>query len=150
MSIPTAPLGFECHGYYNTGSYASPVWVEIKTLRDVTLNLERAKIDTSIRGDGAYKSSRSGMMDISIDAEMEYIPTDASFSVLQGDFFNRTQQEFIFLDGVSTASSGAQGIRVFCEITKFNRKEPLDGNDTIEMTLVRAYSTAYTTGWATQ
>jgi hypothetical protein len=33
-------LGRNCKAYYNTGSYASPTWVEITLVRDLTTNLD--------------------------------------------------------------------------------------------------------------
>ena len=42
-------ITLECKTYYNTGTYASPTWVELTALRGLTLNLERAQVDLSIR-----------------------------------------------------------------------------------------------------
>ena len=44
--------------YYNSGSYASPTWVEICNVKDVTLSLEKDEVDVTTRCSGGLKSSR--------------------------------------------------------------------------------------------
>lgn len=118
-----AVTGLEAKAYRNTGTWAVPVWSEVKNIRDATTNVEKGVADVSTRG-SSWKQSKTTMKDGSIELEMVWDTIDAEFTALQSAFFNNTTVEMVFLDGVITLT-GSQGLRADFEVADFSRSESL-------------------------
>lgn len=141
-----APLGLESALYYNTGTSGSPVWVVVPIVRDVTILYERTEADVSIRGDSGFAATRGALTKLGFDTEIVWYPSATAFAALLSAFNSRTQTEFLVLDN-PIANSGAQGPRFIGEVTKFARKEPLDGVDAADLVVKRTLNLTYTTAW---
>ena len=73
-------LGLDAKLFRNTGTYAAPVWVEIKNVKDVTLNLEAGEADVSTRGNAGWKATAATLKDGSIEFEMVWDSEEDDFA----------------------------------------------------------------------
>jgi hypothetical protein len=125
--------------YRNTGTYATPTWVEMTNVKDLTLNLEAAEADVTTRGNAGWRATIAALKDGSIEFEMVWDPADAGFTAIQDAYFNNTTVEFAVMDGDVT-STGTQGLRATMSITKLTRSEPLEQAITVSVTAKPTYS----------
>ncbi len=139
-------IGMNCKLFRNTGSYGSPTWVEVPTVRDATLSCERTEADASYRGGGGFENVMWTLMKINVEADMVWDTADAGFAAIRAAFFANTPIEFMALDGAN--SSGSQGVRATMGVGKFNRAEPLAGIAAAAISL-KPYPSANNPAWVT-
>lgn len=117
-------IGLECKLYYNSGTYASPTWVEIVNAKDVTVPLTKGEADTSRRGT-QWKTRKGTLKDASIDFQLVQEDGDGAFDALLDSFVNGTPIELLALNGASN-EPGAQGLRAYCEVFNFQDGQALE------------------------
>lgn len=132
-------LGLDCKLYRNTGTWASPTWVEVGNARDVTVNLEKGEADLTTRANDGWRATVGTLKDASLDLEMVWDPGDAGFAAVRDAFLNGTVLDMVALDG-DIATSGSQGLRAEFSILSFSRNEPLEEGVTVNVTAKPAYS----------
>lgn len=124
------PIGQECKLYYNSGTHASPTWVEIKRAIDVSLAMGKGEADMSRRESGE-ELARGALKQRNIDFGYRYkIGADTVFDALMDSYVNGTPIQFAVMDQDIT-TAGAQGLRAFCEVMKADRDEPLADGVTV-------------------
>ena len=135
-------LGLNAKLYRNTGSYASPTWNEIGNVKDVTLNLESAEADVTVRANNGWRATVPTLKDASVEFEMVWDTEDADFEAIKDAYLGNTTIEILALDGPvsGTGSSGNQGLRATCSVTAFSRSEPLEEALSVSVTLKPAYA----------
>ena len=140
-------LGMDAKLYRNTGSYASPVWNEVKNVKDVTLNLEAGEADVTTRGNGGWRANIATLKGATLEFEMMWDTADDDFTAIREAFLNNTPIEFAVLDGASN-QSGSQGLRASMAIINFTRSEPLEEAIKVSVTAKPTYSSTAPT-WMT-
>ena len=133
-------LGMDAKLYRNTGSYGSPVWNEVKNVKDVTLNLEAGEADVTTRGNGGWRANIATLKDASLEFEMVWDTADDDFTAIRTAFLTNAAIEFAVLDG-PVATSGSQGLRASMAITNFSRAEPLEEAIKVSVTAKPTYAT---------
>jgi len=118
-------VGYEGVVYYNTGTEVSPVWVEIDTVRDVTLNLTRNEIDDTSRTTNGWRSRLGGLSEWGADFEMIYNTANVSWQKVRESYFDNTVIEVLILDGDITVDD-KEGLRGNVFVTEMSREEPLE------------------------
>jgi len=139
--------GADCKLYYNTATWVSPTWSEIKLTRDLTLNMQRAEADLSNRGGGGFKQILTALLDAGIEVELVWDPSNTPFSAIQDAFLNNTPIELAVADG-DIETAGTEYLHADCVIPQFNRAEPLEGAVVANATIKVAYS-SNTPEWGT-
>ena len=132
-------LGLSAKIYRNTGTYATPVWNEIKNVKDLTLTLETGEADVTTRGNAGWKATVATLKDGSIEFEMVWDTADDDFGAIRDTFLNRGAMEFAVMDGDITVS-GSQGLRATCMVTNFSRNEALEEAIKVSVTVKPTYS----------
>ena len=132
--------GTGCQAVSNTGTYATPVWNEVKNVRDVTLNLETGESDVSTRGNGGWRANIAMLKSASLEFEMMWDTVDDDFVAIREAFLANGSMEFAVLDGPSTLS-GSQGLRSTTAIMNFTRTEPLEEAIKVSVTAKPTYAT---------
>ncbi|HHM13129.1 MAG TPA: hypothetical protein ENJ16_06215 [Planctomycetaceae bacterium] len=127
-------LGLEAKLYRNTGTYAAPVWTEIATVKDVTLNLKTGEADVTTRANGGWRATVATLKDSSIEFEMVWDSGDPGFAAIRDAYLNNTPIELAVMDGDITASGTHEGLRASTAITDFSRNEPLEEAITVSVT----------------
>ena len=118
-------VGYTGALYYNNGTSGSPVWVEVDTVRDVTLNLSRNEVDDTSRTTNGWRSFLAGLAEWGADFEMIYNTANAAWQQIRNSFLNNTVIEILILDGDITVDDN-EGIRGNVFVTDFSREEPLE------------------------
>ena len=135
----TIKLGMEGKLYRNTADYATPTWVEMQNVKDLTLSVEANEADATTRGNNGWEAIVAALKKGSIEFEMVWDTADADFTAIQQAFFGNTTIEFAVMDG-DVASSGSQGLRATMTITNFSRSEPLQEVMTVSVTIKPTYA----------
>lgn len=128
-------LGFQAKFYRNTGTDAVPVWVLMDRIRDVSVPMDKAEANSDRRG-SKFKFKKGAMLDTGI--ELEYLfrkGTDADFDALLDSYLNGTEIQFAVMDQL-IATSGAQGLKMFGEVKSFPFEQPLEDNQTFDVTIM--------------
>ena len=133
-------LGLDAKLFRNTGTYGTPVWNEIKNVRDVTLNLEAGEADVTTRGNNGWRATVATLKDGSIEFEMVWDSEDDDFTAIRDAFLNKSAVELAVMDG-DIVTTGSQGLRASFMVTSFSRNEPLEEAITVSVTMKPTYST---------
>jgi hypothetical protein len=145
MSVKT---GNEAKLYHNTGDYGTPVWDEIANVRDLTLSVEKNKIDASKRG-STWRLNKFGLKDASVDFQMLFDEDDTDFAVIRDAFFaapaSATVEMAIMSEDITT--SGSEGLRALFEVASFTKNEPLEDVQTVDVSLAPVPSTDADPAW---
>lgn len=118
-------VGYEGSIYYNSGTTGSPVWSEIDTVRDVTLNLEGNEVDDTSRTTDGWRSRKQGLKQWGADFEMVYNTANTAWQKVRQSFFENTTIEVLILDQ-DIQVDGAEGLRGTVFVTNFEKSEPLE------------------------
>ena len=119
------------------GAAGAPAANEMKNVRDLSTPDNRTKVDISCRG-SEWKLTETGMREHTLDWEMFWDETDVDFTAIKDAYNNRTAIALMCL-----SSSDGQGPDADYKIVKFEKKEPLDGPITVEVSAAPTYLTRY-------
>ena len=132
-------LGMDAKLYRNTGSFGTPVWVEIKNVKDVTLNLEKGEADVTTRANGGWRATVGTLKEASIEFQMVWDTDDANFTAIQQAFFGNTPIELAVMDGDMT-DPDSEGLRALFEVFNFTRNEALEEAILVDVSVKPTYS----------
>lgn len=125
--------GQNCKLYVNTGTHASPTWVELKRVIDVTHPLTKDRRETSRRESG-WKFERGALKGTELSFGYLYkAGSDTALAALRDSYLDGDQIEFAVMDG-PIATVGSQGYRFFGEVFEFSNDEPLNGSKVVNVT----------------
>ena len=133
-------LGMDAKLYRNTGSYATPVWVEVTNVKDLTLNLEKGEADVTTRANQGWRATVGTLKDASIDFQMVWDTADAGFAAIQQAFFGNTPVEFAVMDGMID-DTASEGLRATFDVFSFTRNEALEEAIMVDVTIKPTYAT---------
>jgi len=116
------PTGLEAKDYINTGTHASPVWVEIARQKGSTIPRSKEEISWKDR-DSEYEKTRGGHQSLGISFTYRHVrgADDAVRDDLLDSLVNRTAIEIATFDAAIT-EPGAVGLRQYVEVMKMDRK----------------------------
>lgn len=137
-------LGVECKAYRNSGTYASPTWDEMISLRDVTLTFDSVSVDASVRASGSWELIKVAFLKAEVELEFLYSAGDADREALITAYLAKTSLDLLFLDGEEGSTN--KGLRAHFAITKWTREEPLKDLLKSKFTIAPTYNTAGTAG----
>jgi len=132
-------LGMDAELYRNTGDYATPVWVEVSNVKDVTLNLEKGEADVTTRANQGWRATVGTLKDASIEFQMVWDTVDAGFDAIRQAFFGNTPLEFAVMDGDIT-DPDAEGLRATFDIFNFTRNEALEEAILVDVSIKPTYA----------
>jgi hypothetical protein len=117
-------VGIDCKLYVNTGTYASPTWVEVVDAKDVTMSDTRAEGDSSVRGFG-MASVTPGQRTIQITFDIRYDNDAAAYEAIKAAYEGRTVMGVLLSDG-PRATAGVEGFRLDTYVTDLTKNEPMN------------------------
>lgn len=122
MSTPT---GLDCKLYRNSATYAVPTWVEMKNVKDLTLNGETAEADVSARKSRFRLRART-LIDLGIDFDYLKDTDDlTNYQALRSAWLGSVDLEFAVADGDIT-TQGTEYLRFTGGVFKFTENQPLE------------------------
>lgn len=122
-----ALLGLSCKLYRNSATFATPTWVEIDEVQDVTVGLDKNEGVIKKRGSG-YELNLPGQKTTAINFGFlhdDTTNTTSNFDVLRDAYFDDDIIDFLAIDGAS-GTSGSTGFRAECFVKNFSENEPLE------------------------
>lgn len=127
-------LGLDAGLYRNSANYASPTWVEINNVRDVTVTLEKDESDVTTRGTGGWRARVATLKDLNVEFEMVAFAADTDLAAVRDAFINGTTLDIAVMD-TEINTVGAEGPRAEMEVFSFSRNEPLTEGLTYSVSL---------------
>lgn len=126
--------------YRNSATWASPTFVEVANIRDITIDDARAEADLSARGDdiGVYLA---GKRTVGVQIEMVYDDTDTGYDALRDAYVANTAIELWIADG-SSATAGTTGPRGWWIVASLGRAIPFEDGMMATVTLRPAANAA--------
>lgn len=119
-----ARYSINCKLYRNTGSYGSPTWSVVPTVKDVMLPLTKGEWDASTRA-SQFEITAPILIKAQLDFQIvRKTTTDAHLDALIAAFFASTQIEFAVMDG-DIVTTGSKGLRASMEILKADQSQKL-------------------------
>lgn len=133
----THVLGLDGYMFRNSATHATPTWVEMTNVKNVTVPLEKAEADVTTRAAEGWRQLVGTLKTASIDFQMVYDQEDADFGVIQAAFFANSIIEFWIADGPAVPASGetSQGFRAGCEIFAFGQDQNLEEAFMVNVTI---------------
>jgi len=131
---------------YSVAGVASPAWLPLDIVKDVTLTMDKSEFDVTTRANAGFKATAGAMIDASIEFEMIWDPTNAGFQALQTAFITNAAIGISCLDGTS-----GNGLVADCAVLSFTREEPLEEGLKAKIKIKPTYSATaphYATGGA--
>jgi len=123
-----------CRAYYNTGTDAVPVWVEVNKCKDLWFPFQLGEAEADAR-DNEWRSMEPTLIGVEITFGYQYEPgADTVFDALITMALARTSKQFAIADG-DIATSGTRYLKAFCKVFGVGNEQPLDGVETKEFTL---------------
>lgn len=126
----------------NAGTYA-----ELTNVRNVTLSLESAEADVTVRANNGWRATTPTLKDASLEWEMIYDTADAGFTAVRTAFFDGTDLWLKALDGAGTAPithDEGSGLVAKCRITQFSISQSLEEAVTVSVSAKPTYGAAPT------
>lgn len=120
---PTAPiLGANGKLYRNVGTFITPVWVLMSSVRDVDFPLSYKEYDATARLSGGFEQTEPTLGQISGDLEMMWDPSDPHCIALLKAAWTRQAVCLLNLDS-DIAQGGFTGFAAFFKVFKSGRPE---------------------------
>jgi hypothetical protein len=133
-------FGIDGKLYYSTaGIGATPTWVELSGVKNVTLNVQGKEVDVTTRASGGFAAADISLMDAAVEFEMPLDPTDTGYIALETAFFARSLVGMAVMSG-GVAAAGSRGLWADCKITQFNREESLEDAMIVKVTAKPTHS----------
>lgn len=126
-------VGIDCKLYVNTGTYASPTWVEVVDAKDVNIPDTRAEGDSSVRGMN-MSSVTPGQRTVQITFDMRYDNDAAAYEAIKAAYDGRTVMGVLATDG-PRATAGVEGFRLDTYVTGLTKNEPMNDVKTASVVL---------------
>ena len=106
------------------GTFAAPVWGEVKSVRAVDTTFEAGSWDGSTRGSKFRKWART-LLDVGFDLELLHKPGDTDQAALRTAFLDGSMVDIAVMDG-DIEVAGSEGFRAEMQVFSFSRGEPLE------------------------
>lgn len=137
--MTTPAVGLDCKLYYNSGTNASPTWVEIENAINVSVpDYGTNQVAANSRA-SLYESFLPGLIRTGIDFQYLHVKgTDTVRAALLGMVSGRSAKQFAVMDA-AIASAGSIGLTAYMNIENMSYTEDLEGVRTYDITLKPAY-----------
>lgn len=108
--------------------------VEIKNVKDLTVNLEKAEADASTRANNGWRATVGTLKDASIEFKVLNLTGDVAFGLLQGLYMSGTPCDV----GISDVGGS---MTLTCEVFSFSVSQGLEDVIAADVTLKPTQST---------
>ena len=121
-------VGIDCKAYYSTGSYTTPVWVEIDQIETLNATMDKNTAEGKCR---AYKTTFYGEGTKVIGVTFNYLregtaANDTVFDALEGMYWSGGAKDMAFVDG-AIATTDTRGLRGHFICDSMSETQELEG-----------------------
>ena len=117
------------------GAAGSQANIEVKNVKDLTLNLESGEADVTTRATGGWRASAATLKEASLEFGILYDTEDADFQAFQAAYFSNTPISLFITDGAEG------GLDADWSITAFTVEQPLEEAVSVSVTAKPTAST---------
>ena len=136
--------GLKCKLYYDSASnHASPTWTALNKVRDVDIPDSRTMGDSSTREED-IASETPGLRKISCSTDLIFKEGDSTIEDLQDAYDNGTILDLFFAN--EPGGVGSTGRRGDFYVSKWDRKEPMEGAVMVSIAFSRTADGGHTYG----
>lgn len=120
--------GYKGKIYFNTGSYNSPTWTEVKNVREVKVGAAMGEQDATTRAGGGIEQAEPILLKLGLTGKIKSAETDtAGFIAMETAFLTRAAIDVLLLDG-DKGTDGSRGYRVDMKVFDFSEDQ---GNENL-------------------
>jgi len=134
----TLQVGNDLKLYYNTGTNASPTWVELTKIGDVTVNINCNEAEVDLRASD-WILALPAKLNGSIDVMLAYDGADSKFDDMRAMALGRTQKQFASADG-SITDNDTEYFAAFCFFSSFPWGQPTQEMSSGDASLALGYT----------
>jgi hypothetical protein len=116
-------IGLDGKMYWNSATFAAPVWNEMKFVVDASMMIEVGEINGDSRN-AVWELVLAGLIKGSIEFNLKQDDTDDDWEEMLTRIMARTVTEFMFMDGDIT-TSGEKGIHMIGLVLKAGNDQKL-------------------------
>ena len=128
-------LGLNAVTSRNTGSSATPVWVNVTNTKDETLNMETALSDVTTRAAEGWRLQVPTLSEATVDTQMLYLADDANFNFFRDAYLNKSRVLMGFFDDdPAAADTVINGLTGGFGITNFTINRELEEAMMVDVT----------------
>jgi hypothetical protein len=136
-------------GYDVDGLEGGEAFVLADNIRDLSLNMEKATDDVSVRGGNGFRQMVATLRDGSVEFQMVYDTADAAFTAFHNAFFIKANEVIgLFVADGPLATVGTQGLKGDFMVTNFSITQNLEEANKVDVTCQLTYS-AFVPIWFT-
>ena len=118
----TAKLGIKCKIYRNTGTFGTPVWSEVKSFSDVTVNATWDVVEVLTRA-SRVKQGVKTLLGLEVTAKIQVSDSgDTDYTAIRASLNDDSTQDFMILNGASN-TNGVTGYRFESQIYQGNESQ---------------------------
>ena len=117
------------------GAAGSQANIEVKNVKDLTLNLESGEADVTTRATGGWRATAGTLKEASLEFGILYDTEDADFQAFQAAYFSNTPLALFITDGAGS------GLDADWSITAFTVEQPLEEAVSVSITAKPTAST---------
>lgn len=118
-------LGMEAKLYRNTGTYESPVWVEVDNCKDLSLSLTKGEADVTTRANDGWRAFKKTLKEATVEFDMLWDSEDTNFAAFRTAWMEDSAIEVLVLDG-DVETPGSEGLRATVEVGDFSVDQKLE------------------------
>jgi|GEM_PF-2441147 len=131
-----ARAGLDCVLKRNTGTYASPTWVEVKNVRNPGIPKTKTMGEVTTRRHGGYKAFIGTLKEFGLEFEMNADDGDTQYVAFEDSYWNSTQLDLMVLRAADATSGDRKGVRIQMEVSEFGETQDQEGHTNTTVKLV--------------
>ncbi len=148
-------LGLDTKLYYGVdgaaaAEAATTPWVELTNIKDLSLSLETATDDVSVRGGNGWRQTVATLKDGTTEWEMIYDPADAGYIAFNDAFFDPAKRVIgVYVADGDIVTVGTAGLMADFMVTTFGITQNLEEAVKVSVTVQPTFS-AFQPDWIVQ
>lgn len=120
--------------YRNTGTNASPTWIEVENVRDLSMPQSWGEADVSSRISD-IKMYLKALLDAGVEFGMVKDSLDADYLAIRAAFYSATAAiQFAIMDG-SILTPGSRGLKMFCQVFNHTEEQNLEDGQMVTVSI---------------
>lgn len=140
MSTTFKPVtGHRMKAYVNTGMHATPVWLEVGEIGDLSIpDMTRALAPLTRRANDFTKNLASHINSIAVEFRLHFGLGRTAYDIIRAAYFNGDTYEWAFMNG-AIATSGHQGLTLPMIVENFPWDQGLENASGHDVRLAVGY-----------
>jgi hypothetical protein len=131
--------GFDCKLFRNSGTYASPTWVEIKEVADIRVPIEWGSAEVKTRS-SKFKAFLKTMLEVGAEVDYLYKADATNWEFLRDAALSPDDETDFWLADGAAATPGTEGLRFHAQIFGMPSPQELENVTMTQFNLKPTYA----------